>query len=200
MVRKQFPAEGEQVAAVADLFQRILGHVEPNSTREGLNETPMRAAKALLDATSGYDQDPFEVLKVFGDGAEGYDEVVLVKDIPFYSKCEHHLETIIGRASIGYIPTGAIVGLSKLARVTDVFARRLQVQERMTVEIAGVLQTALKPRGVAVQIRARHMCIESRGICKHGTVTTTNCLLGVFREQSDARAEIMSMLASDAAI
>lgn len=199
-MRQQSQTNEQRTETVAEIFRRLLGEIEPQPDRTGIFETPERAARALLTATSGYDADPGEVLKVFTDGAEDCDEMVMVKDIPFYSRCEHHLETIIGRATIAYIPTGKIVGLSKLARLTDIFAKRLQVQERMTTQIAHTLYAELQPAGVAVQLRARHMCMEARGVCKHGTVTTTQSLLGVFRNDPNVRREFLSLAASEAAI
>lgn len=160
--------------------------------REGLQETPDRVAKAWEFWLSGYDRDPAEELKVFEDGAEGYDEMVMVKDIPIYSKCEHHLADIFGTATIAYIPNGKVVGLSKLSRLADIFARRLQVQERLTAQIADALWSNLKPKGVGVIIRARHMCMESRGLCQQGHHTITSALRGVMK-QGDPRAEFLKL-------
>lgn len=162
-------------------------------SREGLTETPARVAKAWAHWTSGYDVDIAKLLKTFADGAEGYDGMVIVKDIPIYSKCEHHLADIFGTATIAYIPNGCVVGLSKLSRLADAFARRLQVQERLTTQIANSLVEHLQPLGVGVLIRARHMCMESRGICQQGHHTITSALRGVIRDQSDARAEFMRL-------
>lgn len=161
--------------------------------REGLQETPARVAKAWKHWTSGYGKDAGAILKVFEDGAEGYDEMVVVKDIPIYSHCEHHLAAIFGTATVAYIPDGRIVGLSKLSRLADMHARRLQVQERLTNDIAEDLWTHLRPRGVGVLIRARHMCMESRGVCQQGHHTITTALRGVFKDQSETRAEFMAL-------
>lgn len=161
--------------------------------REGLQETPDRVAKAWAFWLSGYDRDPAEVLKVFEDGAEGYDEMVMVKDIPVYSKCEHHLADIFGTATIAYIPNGKVVGLSKLSRLTDIFARRLQVQERLTSQIANALHEHLEPKGCGVIIRARHMCMESRGLCQQGHHTITSALRGVIKADPVARAEFLKL-------
>lgn len=150
--------------------------------REGLQETPRRVAKAWHYWTSGYGKNPADILKVFEDGATDYDQMVMVKDIPFYSKCEHHLADIFGTATIAYIPERHIVGLSKLSRLTDMYARRLQVQERLTTQIADALQEHLAPQGVGVIVKARHMCMESRGISQQGHYTVTSALRGVFRE------------------
>lgn len=174
--------------------RRLLEAAEGSlSHREGLRETPDRVAKAWEFWTSGYDQNAADILKVFEDGAEGYDEMVVVKDIPIYSHCEHHLAAIFGTATIAYIPDGRIVGLSKLSRLADMHARRLQVQERLTNNIAEDLWTHLKPRGAGVLIRARHMCMESRGICQQGHHTVTTALRGVFKDQPETRAEFMAL-------
>jgi GTP cyclohydrolase IA len=151
--------------------------------REGLKDTPTRVAKAWNDWTRGYVADVPGLLKQFEDGADGYDGMVIQTDIPVYSKCEHHLADIFGVAHVAYIPAGRVVGLSKIARVVDAFARRLQVQERMTVQIADALLDGLNPRGVAVVLDCRHMCMESRGINRPGIVTRTTALRGAFRDQ-----------------
>lgn len=141
----------------------------------------------------GYNHDPKDVLKVFDDGGEKYDEMVLVKDIPIYSHCEHHMAAIFGTASIAYIPDGKIVGLSKLSRLADIFARRLQVQERLTVQIADSLWENLKPKGVGVILKCRHMCMESRGLCQQGHHTVTSALRGVM-STGDPRAEFLELV------
>lgn len=172
----------------------LLTAVDPDPLRQGIAETPARVAKAWAHWTSGYHVDIPGLLKVFEDGAENYNEMVLVKDIPIYSKCEHHLADIFGTATIGYIPSGRVVGLSKLSRLADAFARRLQVQERMTVQIADALNEHLQPRGVGVIIKARHMCMESRGICQQGHHTVTSALRGVLKE-GEPRAEFLKLAA-----
>lgn len=158
----------------------LLTAVDPDPLRQGIAETPARVAKAWAHWTSGYHVDIPALLKVFEDGAENYNEMVLVKDIPIYSKCEHHLADIFGTACIAYIPNGKVVGLSKLSRLADAFARRLQVQERMTTQIADALMEHLQPKGAAVIIRARHMCMESRGLCQQGHYTETSAFRGEF--------------------
>jgi GTP cyclohydrolase I len=168
--------------SMQSVFSGLIRCVDPNAEREGLIETPARMAKAWLDHTTGYLQEPGEVLKAFEDGAEKYDEMVVVGGIRFYSRCEHHGEAIFGEAIIGYIPAGKVVGLSKLVRLTDVFAKRLQVQERMTQQIANALSEHLQPKGVGVMVRARHLCMEARGVCRHGAITTTTSLIGAVRE------------------
>jgi len=173
-------------------FQTILECVDPTHGRSGTAETPARAAKAFEFYTSGYHVDIPALLKVFEDGAENYDEMVIVKDIPIYSHCEHHLAPIFGTATIAYIPDGKIVGLSKLSRVADAFARRLQVQERLTAQIADTLVEHLQPKGVGVLVRARHMCMEARGVCQQGHHTITTALRGVMLSESATRAEFLA--------
>lgn len=178
-----------------DTIRALLRMIGEDATREGLQDTPKRVVKAWDHWTRGYYMDPSDILKVFEDGAQSYDEMVLVRDIPIYSKCEHHLADIFGTACIAYIPDGKIVGLSKLSRLADCFARRLQVQERMTVQIADALVEHLQPKGVGVMIRARHMCMESRGICQQGHHTVTTALRGVIKHDASARAEFLAACA-----
>jgi GTP cyclohydrolase IA len=177
----------------ARLIATSITHIDPEPTREGLVDTPMRVAKAWRHWCSGYTMDPATILKVFEDGGERYDQMVCVRDIPIYSKCEHHLADIFGTATIAYIPDGKIVGLSKLSRLADCFARRLQVQERMTQQIADALQQHLQPLGVGVVIKARHMCMESRGICQQGHHTVTAALHGAIKDEAATRAEFLRM-------
>lgn len=179
--------------AIEQAVQKILENLDPNPTRQGLTETPLRVAKAMQFWMDGYNHDPKDVLKVFDDGGEKYDEMVLVKDIPIYSHCEHHMAAIFGTASIAYIPDGKIVGLSKLSRLADIFARRLQVQERLTVQIADSLWENLKPKGVGVILKCRHMCMESRGLCQQGHHTVTSALRGVM-STGDPRAEFLELV------
>lgn len=178
---------------IVNVVRELLRLVEPNPNRSGITETPDRVAKAWEFWTSGYSMNAADILKVFEDGAESYDEMVLVRDIPLYSKCEHHLADIIGTASVAYIPEGKIVGLSKLSRLVDMHARRLQVQERLTNDIAEDLWTHLRPRGVGVIIKARHLCMESRGICQQGHHTVTSSLRGVLKDDPAARNEFMHL-------
>lgn len=177
------------------IISGLLFMLDPDSQREGLSETPKRVMKAWQHWTRGYYMDPADILKVFEDGAQSYDEMVLVKDIPIYSKCEHHLADIFGTACIAYIPNGKIVGLSKLSRLADCFARRLQVQERMTVQIADALVEHLQPKGVGVLVRARHMCMESRGICQQGHHTVTTALRGAMKDDPRTRSEFLAACA-----
>ena len=188
-----FPWEDNAETAIGPNIIRLLQYIGEDPAREGLLETPDRVAKAWKHWTKGYDESPEEVLKVFEDGAENYDEMVLVRDIPFYSHCEHHLAPFFGTATVAYVPNGKIVGLSKVNRLVDMFARRLQVQERLTSQIADALADHLKPKGVGVVLRARHLCMESRGVCQQGHHTITSALRGVLATKPEARAEFMAL-------
>lgn len=180
--------------STTDNVTRLLQSIGEDPSREGLLETPDRVVKAWKNYwATGYNVDIPALLKVFEDGGENYDEMVIVRDIPIYSKCEHHLADIFGTATVAYIPNGRIVGLSKLSRVADAYARRLQVQERLTSQIADALETHLQPKGVGVIIRARHMCMESRGICQQGHHTITSALRGVLKTDQAARAEFIKL-------
>jgi len=154
-------------------------------SREGLRETPNRVVKAYREFYSGYADDPDEILDRVFEEVEDYQDMVLVRDIPFYSHCEHHMVPFVGRAHIGYYPSGGVVGLSKLARIVDVFARRLQTQETMTAQIAKVIDRALRPRGVAVLIEAEHMCMSMRGVQKQGSSTMTTQYTGLFKDPAE---------------
>ncbi len=173
-------------------YENIIKDLGEDATREGLLKTPERAAKAMQFLTKGYHQDPVEILK----GAmfkESYNEMVIVKDIELYSLCEHHILPFFGKAHIAYIPNGHIVGLSKLPRVVDVFARRLQVQERLTEQILDCINDTLKPQGVAVVIEASHMCMMMRGVQKQNSVTTTSGFRGQF-EKIETRNEFLKLI------
>jgi GTP cyclohydrolase I len=159
-------------------WRRLLISLGEDPQRPGLVETPHRVAKAWKHWTSGYGQNPAELLKAFEDGAEQYNELIVVRGIPVYSHCEHHLAPFFGKATIGYVPNGKIVGLSKLTRLVDCFAKRLQVQERMTMQIAEALMEVLEPKAVGVVVRCRHLCMESRGIRTPGEETITSAMLG----------------------
>ena len=175
--------------------KEILSFIGENPNREGLLRTPKRVAKAWQFLTSGYKQDVKEVL----NGAvfkEKYDEMVIVKDIDFFSMCEHHLLPFYGKAHIAYIPNGKILGLSKLPRLVEVFSRRLQVQERMTQQIADTLFKTLEPDGVAVVIEARHLCMMMRGVEKQNSVATTSAMLGSFRDDERTRNEFLKLISS----
>jgi len=165
-----------------------------NPEREGLIDTPARVAKAFEDWFSGYDQDPEAYLARTFEEVAGYDDMVILKDIRFESHCEHHLAPIIGRAHVGYLPTHRVVGISKLARVVEAFARRLQVQEKMNAQIATCIQKVLEPRGVAVVIEAAHQCMTTRGVHKTGVTMVTSSMLGDFRTNSDTRREFLNII------
>lgn len=183
----------QQPSSAEDAVRYLLRSIGEDPDRGGLIETPKRFVKALREMTEGYAKRPEEVLKVFEDGGETYDQMVLVKEIPVYSMCEHHMAPFVGKAHVAYIPDGKIVGLSKLARLTNIYARRLQVQERLTDQIAQALQDHLNPKGVGVVIRCRHMCMESRGVKIHGAETVTSALRGVLLEHGAARSEFMAL-------
>lgn len=188
--RPDRPSQEEVEAAVHTLL-RWTGD-DPN--REGLLDTPRRVAKAYREMFGGYDQDPVDELGRTFEEVSGYDELVLIKDIPFHSHCEHHMVPIIGRAHVGYLPDGRVVGLSKIARVVDIFAHRLQTQEAMTAQIAGTIQEVLNPRGVAVMIEAEHMCMAMRGIRKPGSTTLTSTFTGAFRDTPEEQVRFMMMV------
>jgi GTP cyclohydrolase I len=179
--------------ALAELFQRALVEIGEDPEREGLVKTPSRAADALRFLTRGYEQDVKEVLNnaVF---TEPYDDMIIVKNIEFASLCEHHLLPFVGVCHVGYLPAGKIVGLSKIARLVDVFARRLQVQERLTHQVAHALDEAVQPRGVAVVMEARHLCMMIRGVEKQTSKMVTSAVLGAFREDRRTRDEFMQLL------
>lgn len=188
-----WPWENTAEAGIEDHIVRLLQYVGEDPTRGGLLETPRRVAKAWKFWCQGYEQDPASVLKVFEDGAEGVDEMVVVREIPFYTHCEHHLAPFFGTATIAYVPNGKVVGLSKLSRLLQVFARRLQVQERLTCQVADALMEHLQPKGAAVVIKARHLCMESRGVCQQGHHTVTSALRGVFKDEPDTRSEFLRL-------
>jgi GTP cyclohydrolase I len=180
----------DELSAHIDAVLRLLGE---DPAREGLLRTPRRVADTLRFLCSGYDQDLADVVNgaVF---AEDYEEMVVVRDIELYSICEHHLLPFYGKAHVAYLPQGRIVGLSKLPRIVDVFARRLQVQERLTTQIAEALDSALAPHGVAVVIEASHLCMMMRGVQKQNSQTVTSCMLGTFREDEKSRAEFLELI------
>lgn len=176
-------------------YTEILRLLGEDPEREGLVKTPERVAKAWAYLTKGYDEDPIEILRsaIF---REEYKQMVLVKDIEIFSVCEHHMLPFVGKAHVAYIPNGYITGLSKIARVVECFARRLQVQERLTLQIRDSIQTALNPTGVAVVIEASHMCMQMRGIEKQGSATTTSAFTGIFLSDPRTREEFMSLISS----
>ena len=178
---------------LAKNIQSVLNEIGEDPTREGLLKTPERVAKSMEFLTKGYKQNPSEILKsaMF---AESYSQMVLVKDIELYSLCEHHMLPFFGKAHIAYIPDGYIVGLSKIPRIVDVFARRLQVQERLTDEIKDCLQDTLNPKGVAIVVEAQHLCMQMRGVEKQHSSTTTSAFSGVFMSDPKTRSEFMKLI------
>ena len=180
----------DKTANLESLYTQILDNLNEDPSRQGLMRTPLRAAKALEFLTSGYHQDIDKILnKAVFD--EDFDEMVIVKDIEFYSLCEHHILPFWGKCHVGYLPQKRIIGLSKIPRIVDMFARRLQVQERLTREIAEALQASLDPTGVGVVMEAQHMCMMARGVEKQASKMTTNAMRGTFREDSSTRAEFL---------
>jgi GTP cyclohydrolase I len=165
-----------------------------NPDRQGLLDTPARVVRALEEQFAGYGQDPAEHLDRTFDEVQGYDELVLVSDIEVYSHCEHHMVPFVGKAHVGYLPRGRVVGLSKLARVVDVFAKRLQTQEKLTVQIAQAIEDSLTPHGVAVVLQCQHFCMCYRGVRKPGSWTTTSRLRGIFLQDAAARMELLTLL------
>jgi len=184
------PTREEAEAAV----RTLLRWAGDDPDREGLKETPARVARAYRDWFRGYEQDPVEMLARTFEEVEGYDEMVVLRDIRFESYCEHHLAPIIAVAHVGYIPTDRVVGISKLARLVDAFAKRLQVQEKMTAQIANTLSDVLRPRGVAVVIEGEHHCMSTRGVHKPGVSMVTSTMLGEFRDDPRTRKEFMDII------
>jgi GTP cyclohydrolase I len=188
--REGRPSREEAEAAVRTLI-RWAGD---DPAREGLVETPQRVVRAFEELYAGYAGDPSAILNRVFEEVEGYGDIVLVKDIPFFSHCEHHMVPFVGKAHIAYYPAKGVVGLSKLARLVDLYARRLQTQESLTAQIADSLDEALKPRGVAVMLEAEHLCMSMRGVRKAGASTLTTHFTGVFREQAAEQARFMTLL------
>jgi len=178
---------------ISTIYKSILSQIGENPEREGLIRTPERVAKALQFLTQGYDIKPEEILKsaLFN---EEYSEMVIVKDIEVYSMCEHHMLPFFGKAHVAYIPNGTIVGLSKIPRVVDAFSRRLQVQERLTIEIRDCIQETLKPKGVAVVLECQHMCMQMRGVQKQNSVTTSSAFTGLFLSNDSTRKEFINLV------
>ena len=190
--RNQKPSREEAEAAV----RTLIAWAGDDPSREGLLETPKRVVKSYEEFYEGYDKDPKEILSKVFEEIEGYDEIVLVKDITLQSHCEHHMVPIIGKAHVAYLPDQRVVGLSKLARVVDMFGKRLQTQETMTAQIADTINDVLQPKGVAVVIDAEHQCMSSRGVNKHGSSTITSRMIGVFRENQKSRMEFLNLISS----
>src|SRR5437764_1112509 len=182
-----------KLARMEESFRNLLEAIGEDPQREGLVRTPSRAARAFEFLTDGYRQDLDQIVNsaIFSSEAS---EIILVKDIELYSMCEHHLLPFIGRAHVAYIPNGKVIGLSKIARIVDVFARRLQIQEQLTVQIADALMKCLEPNGVGVVVEAKHLCMMMRGVEKQNSVMKTSCLLGSFKEDARTRSEFLSLL------
>ena len=180
-----------------EAVKTLLAYTGDDPSREGLVDTPKRVIKAYDEFFAGYKEDPVEVLSRTFEQVEGYDEMVIVKGIRAESHCEHHMVPIIGVAHVGYIPNKKVVGISKLARMVDLFGKRLQTQETMTAQIADTIEKVLNPKGVAVVIDAAHMCMTTRGIHKTETSTVTSRMLGTFRKNANTRAEFMNLISSD---
>lgn len=182
---------------VEDAVRTILAWIGEDPSREGLSETPARVARAYRSYFSGYAQKPEEFLAKTFEETAGYDEMVLLRKIPFQSHCEHHMAPITGHAWVGYVPKARVVGISKLARVVEAYANRLQIQERLTAEIAGAIERVLDPLGVAVLIKASHQCISGRGVKKHGVDLTTTRMLGCFRTDPARRQDFLALANAD---
>jgi GTP cyclohydrolase IA len=197
MNRKAIAPEEPQEGPIADLMRQVLGHLGEDPTREGLVRTPARADKALQFLTSGYAADLSAIVNNALFDVE-YDEMVIVKDIEFFSLCEHHLLPFYGKAHVAYLPDKKVIGLSKIPRIVDMFARRLQVQERLTQQIAQTVQEVLKPKGVGVICEARHFCMMMRGVEKQHSGTVTSAMLGGFRQNKETRDEFLSLIKQDA--
>ena len=193
LARDRSGLDKKNLDRIANAYRELLDAIGEDLDREGLRRTPDRAARALEFMTQGYRQDLEEIINgaVFESSAS---EIILVKDIELYSLCEHHLLPFIGRAHVAYIPSGKVIGLSKVARIVDVFARRLQIQENLTTQIAESLMRCLEPSGVAVVVEAKHLCMMMRGVEKQNSVMKTSCLLGVFKEDARTRSEFLSLL------
>jgi len=185
------PDRAEVEAAV----QTILRWTGDNPERSGLLETPARVTRALEESFAGYGQDPIAILQKSFDETEGYDEMIALRGVRFESHCEHHMAPILGRAWVAYVPSGRVVGISKLARVVEIYAKRLQIQERLTAQVANTIDEVLKPRGVGVVIKASHHCMTTRGVHKPDSDLVTSRMLGCFRDNQDLRQEFLSMTA-----
>jgi GTP cyclohydrolase IA len=184
-------------ADVEAAFKTIIRWSGDDPTRDGLKETPARLARAYEEYFRGYDEDPEAILKKTFEEIEGYDEMIVLRGIRFESHCEHHMAPIIGHAWVAYIPRGRVVGISKLARVVNAYAKRLQIQEKMTAQIANIIQQVLEPEGVAVVIKAEHQCMTTRGVHKPGTDLVTSRMLGAFRDNPITRQEFLAIVTED---
>ncbi len=190
----QSPPQVEVPSDVAEAVRTLIRWAGDDPDREGLLDTPARVARAWREYARGYEEDPAVHLSRTFHEVGGYDEIVLLKDVPFQSHCEHHMAPIIGKASIAYLPRDKVVGISKLARVLHGFARRLQVQERLTAEVADCIAEHLEPKGVAVVIEASHACMSARGVNTPGVMMTTSRMMGIFREDERSRREVLALM------
>ncbi|WP_375307791.1 GTP cyclohydrolase I FolE [Bradyrhizobium sp. A11] len=193
----QAPVERPDKAEVEQAVRTMIRWAGDDPGRDGLRDTPDRVARAFEEYFSGYAQDPTEILQKTFEEIEGYDEMIVLRGVRFESHCEHHMAPIVGRAWVAYIPQGRVVGISKLARVVDVYAKRLQIQEKMTAQIANTINDVLKPEGVGVIIKATHHCMTTRGAHKPGTDLVTSRMLGVFRDNALTRQELLGLANSD---
>src|SRR4051812_11367291 len=203
MADQRDPSDGDLVRAspkvavpadVAEAVRTLIRWAGDDPDREGLLDTPRRVARAWKEYAKGYEEDPSHHLSRTFDEVGGYDEIVLLKDIPFQSHCEHHMAPIIGKAAIAYLPNNRVVGISKLARVLHGFSRRLQVQERLTAQVADAIWKHLQPKGVAVIIEASHACMTARGVSTPGVMMTTSRMMGTFREDERSRREVLALM------
>jgi len=190
------PATKPKRSEVEEAFRTIIRWTGDDPDRDGLIDTPARAARTFEEFFVGYQRDPEEILEKTFEEIEGYDEMVVLRGIPFESHCEHHLAPIIGKAWVAYVPNGRVVGISKLARVVDVYAKRLQIQEKMTAQIANAIQKVLEPQGVGVVLKAVHHCMTTRGVYKPETDMVTSRMLGCFRDNDITRQEFLSLIES----
>jgi GTP cyclohydrolase I len=184
-------------AQVEDAFRTVLKWIGEDPDRDGLRETPNRLRRAFREYFAGYDEDPEQVLRKTFSEVDGYDEMIVLRGVTFESHCEHHVAPIIGRAWVGYIPDKRVVGISKLARVVEIFSKRLQIQERLTAQIANTIDEVLSPQGVAVVVKAAHHCMISRGVHKRGADLVTSRMLGVFRDSPVTRGEFLALVNAD---
>jgi len=188
------PAVSPSNEEVEMAFRTIIRWAGDDPDREGLSKTPARMARAYKEYFAGYNADPASMLSTTFEETDGYDEMIVLRGIPFESHCEHHMAAIIGRAWVGYIPAQRVVGISKLARVVEIYAKRLQIQERMTAQIANAVQDGLQPKGVGVVIKAAHQCLSARGVHKHDTDLVTSRMIGCFREKALIRQEFLALV------
>ncbi len=193
----QAPTERPERAEVEQAIRTIIRWAGDDPGRDGLRDTPDRVARAFEEYFSGYAQDPTEILQKTFEEIEGYDEMIVLRGVRFESHCEHHMAPIVGRAWVAYIPRGRVVGISKLARLVDIYAKRLQIQEKMTAQIANTINDVLQPEGVGVIIKATHHCMTTRGAHKPGTDLVTSRMLGVFRDNALTRQELLGLANSD---